>query len=89
MDNNNQVILSNYCARLAIESENQSVIWKSYTDMYTEILKGYALSNRSNAWLVENMIKQIDVRLPWSNSEEKLILEHIVTGLRAIVKDLT
>tara|TARA_R110000824_G_scaffold70902_6_gene181803 strand:+ start:4023 stop:4277 length:255 start_codon:yes stop_codon:yes gene_type:complete len=82
-------ILDDYCERLIIESENRSVVWKSYTAMYHDILKGYGVSTRSNAWLVGNMIQQIDIRIPWAQNDEKLVLEYMVTGLRTIVKDLS
>ena len=85
----NMKILDDYCERLIIESENRSVVWKSYTAMYHDILKGYGVSTRSNAWLVGNMIQQIDIRIPWAQNDEKLVLEYMVTGLRTIVKDLS
>ncbi len=48
-----------------------------YYQLYYEIVCGYLVTDRDLRPLIANMVKQIDVRVPWAHGAEHEVLHHV------------
>ena len=59
---------------------------RGYYEMYYEIICGYLATEKDLRPLIVNMVKQIDIRQPWSHGAENEVLNHVRAELLLVMK---
>ena len=59
---------------------------RSYYELYYEVICGYLATERDLRPLITNMVKQIDIRQPWSQGAEHEALNHVREKLLLVME---
>ena len=57
-----------------------------YYELYYEIICGYLVADRDLRAPIANMVKQIDIRLPWANGAENDVLKIVREKLLLVLE---
>jgi len=69
-----------------LSHDHQDETYRIYYELYYEVICGYLAAERDLRPLIANMIKQINVRVPWSHSAERDVLKHIREELLLVME---
>ena len=66
--------------------DHEDATHRIYYELYYEIICGYLASERDLRPLVANMVKQIDIRLPWAKDAENDVLNMVRRELLLVLE---
>ena len=69
-----------------LSHEHGGATHRVYYELYYEIICGYLATERDLRPLIANMVKQIDVRVPWAHGAEHEVLNHVREELLLVME---